>query len=288
MTRVDLLHPEDLLDGARNGSLTVDQRRRLLEHLEACDVCAFEHALCEDFATPPPALPGDDAWLDALVERVVAESPSPKRTVTRWRAAVAAGALAVAAGAVVLARGSPTEVAPIAAEPPETPSAAPPAPARASRPPVDEAPPSEFEPDRKPAPRRPVLPAPPPPVEDAPSLFRDANAARRDGRVEDALRLYARLVDLHPASAEAHTALVTTGRLSLDRGDATSALRSFEAYLSASHAGPLGEEARAGRALALGALGRHADERAAWRELLVRHPMSAHRARAEQRLGELE
>ena len=51
--------------------------------------------------------------------------------------------------------------------------------------------------------------------------------------------------------------------------------------------GTLAEEARVGRALALQKLGRRAEEREAWTQLLLRHPHSVQEERARARLQEL-
>jgi hypothetical protein len=74
----------------------------------------------------------------------------------------------------------------------------------------------------------------------------------------------------------------------LDRlGDAGAALAQFEYYLARHGGGTLAEEARVGRALALGKLGRRSKERAAWQDLIEHHPTSPHAARAERRIDEL-
>ena len=78
------------------------------------------------------------------------------------------------------------------------------------------------------------------------------------------------------------------GRLLLDRGeDPSQALALFTRYLDASPNGTLAEEARLGRALSLQRLGRPAEERQAWQQLLSAHPNSIHAERAKKRLDEL-
>jgi TolA-binding protein len=145
------------------------------------------------------------------------------------------------------------------------------------------------------------VPAPPPPSaapgvpgpsvsaspgESAPALFARANAARRAGATEEALRTYRELAQRFPASREALTSRVAVGRLLLERtGDPAWALREFDAYLTASPRGTLAEDALAGRALCLQRLGNSGAEQEAWRELLRRFPSTVHRARAEQRLS---
>ncbi len=83
------------------------------------------------------------------------------------------------------------------------------------------------------------------------------------------------------------TARVVVGDLQLEEGPSRDALASFDSYLAANPAGTLAEEARVGRAVALGRLGRRAEEREAWSQLLREHPNSVQGARARRRLAEL-
>jgi hypothetical protein len=123
-------------------------------------------------------------------------------------------------------------------------------------------------------------------VESAGVLFAGLARARREGDATQARRLYQRLVVGHRGSREELTARVLVGQLALSRpSGAAEALDLFDAYLRSDPAGVLAEEARLGRALALGRLGRVADERAAWEELLRQHPQTVHEARARARLG---
>jgi hypothetical protein len=117
-------------------------------------------------------------------------------------------------------------------------------------------------------------------------LFEAANEARRRGDVGRALALYRELDRGYASSPEAHVARATSGKLLLERGEAVAALARFDAYL-ATGGGPLSEEVMAGRALALGRLGRAPDEADAWTALLRRHPGSVHAPRAEARLRAL-
>jgi TolA-binding protein len=122
----------------------------------------------------------------------------------------------------------------------------------------------------------------------AAQLFARANAARRSGDVERALPLYRRLLTEFGASREARTAEVTMARLLLDtQGNATEALGLFQRYQREQPDGTLAEEAVLGEAEALKALGRRADEAAAWSRLVERFPTTVHRARAEARLAEI-
>jgi TolA-binding protein len=121
----------------------------------------------------------------------------------------------------------------------------------------------------------------------AAGLFHDANAARRDGDLRRARRLYAQLIAMHPGSDEAGLARVSLGSLLLAAGDARGAEREFRAYL-AGGGGQLREEALVGQAQSLGKLGRTDEERAAWKRLLDAHPSSVYAAQARLRLDALE
>ena len=118
-------------------------------------------------------------------------------------------------------------------------------------------------------------------------LFARANEARRANDTDRAVALYEELQSKFPDSGEASTSRVALGRLLLDRtGDPGRARALFSAYLAREPSGPLAEEARAGRALAAMRLGDREGERAAWLELLERHPGSVHAERARQRLSD--
>jgi hypothetical protein len=100
-----------------------------------------------------------------------------------------------------------------------------------------------------------------------------------------ALALYERLRAAYPGSAEAHTVLVTMGKLEHGLGRQERALRHFDAYLR--RAGALAPEALAGKIRALRALGRHSEERAAIQQYLARHPSGLEAPGFEKRREEL-
>lgn len=114
------------------------------------------------------------------------------------------------------------------------------------------------------------------------------DAARREvgrGRPGAALALYERLRATFPSSAEAHTVLVTMGKLELGLARHERALRHFDSYLG--NGGALTPEALAGKIRALRALGRRAEERNAIRQYLARHPLGLEAPLFEKRLQEL-
>ena len=115
-----------------------------------------------------------------------------------------------------------------------------------------------------------------------------AEEARAQRRFADATRLYDDLAARFPGSREEVVARVLHGQLLLDEmHDAASALRWFDRYLASEPGGALAEEARLGRAQALQLRGSRDGERAAWEELLRKHPASVHAGAARARLGAL-
>jgi hypothetical protein len=85
-----------------------------------------------------------------------------------------------------------------------------------------------------------------------------------------------------PGSPQAHVSLVSLGKLLMQRAMPEAALQRFSTYLVTS--GPLEEEALFGRAQALAALGRAADESRTWERLLTRYPQSVYAGAARKRL----
>jgi TolA-binding protein len=119
------------------------------------------------------------------------------------------------------------------------------------------------------------------------SLFREAGAARRAGELARARALYAELERRFPSSSEARVSRVSLGKLLLSAGNAREAEDSFAQYLR-SGATALREEALVGRADALMALGRSAEESSVRAELVRRYPASVYANRARERIAELE
>jgi hypothetical protein len=300
MTRFDL-HPEELLERAERGAISAADRVRLEQHLAECAVCRVERALATQAAVDVAPL-RDEKLLLARLKRDVATRleavPGPrtrrKRTLVVVGLLVASVAsVATAATVVVMRRAASSRettvaapaagkvrqavrAAPVAALSP-TPAAEEPIPAEPAA--VDGTPPSAE------------LPAKPVTVEvtSAAEAFSRANLARRDGKVKEAVRLYRTLQERFAGSSEELVSRVALGRLLLDRlGDSRGALVQFNSYLASPGGGALREEAMVGRALALGRLGRGAEERAAWSALVAAWPKSAHAKHAQARLAELD
>jgi len=308
------LHPEELIERAASGELSIAERERLDAHLRHCPSCRLEIRARRDFERLADREEVDVRALIAnalLPERASAPRKPPRPRAARLRVALLAAALlglggiaAAASAWLVWTRGGgstePATVvvskaassrAPLARasgepSPPtsidsDTPAASTPV-AKA----LDFLAPSvPHSPERaktSPAPVAPALAASP---EDAASLFDAANTARRRGDHEAAAAAYRRLIGQYPGSTEARESWAVLGRMLLDDGDASGALQSFDAYVQ--RGGALTAEAMLGKALALKQLGRTDDERAAWTALVDAFPDSVHAERARNRLAEL-
>jgi tetratricopeptide (TPR) repeat protein len=104
-------------------------------------------------------------------------------------------------------------------------------------------------------------------------LFRAASRARSAGRHQEAAALYGVLQRDYAGSETEVVARVALGRLWLGHlNDPAAALEAFESYLRARTDGPLSEEARSGRVLALRRLGRLDEAERAREDLLRHHP----------------
>jgi hypothetical protein len=121
---------------------------------------------------------------------------------------------------------------------------------------------------------------------DAPTTFRRANAAREMGDHARAAELYRRLLEDFAASPEARASLPMFGRMLLDDGNPSGALRRFDDALRLGGSA-LREDVMLGRGLALQRLARPDDEAKAWSALLDAYPSSVHAERARRRLLEL-
>ncbi|MFT3711165.1 MAG: tetratricopeptide repeat protein [Archangium sp.] len=147
-----------------------------------------------------------------------------------------------------------------------------------------------------PAPPEPVVATPAPaevtpeiPVvaePDALTLFSRAHRERVQGETAAAIRDFRAVIARYPNAREASLANAELGRLLLERGEATSALEAFDAYLASSDV-VLREDVLAGRATALEKLGRTAAERSAWEALLRDYPSGVYAPRARTRLESL-
>ncbi|MGE0789044.1 MAG: tol-pal system YbgF family protein [Sandaracinaceae bacterium] len=292
---------DDLVVGARRGTLSPQDELSFEAHLERCAACRAAFAVGQDFDDVLGAQAGDDEIANRIAAAVapVAKSARPAR---RRRTPLAIGLVAAAffVASIAAAASRPAVWnAVFGASEAETPPS--PAPEPRSRSTRSHAQPQLREPEdveverdlmaRDEAPLAIDEPMAPPTREralpDPDALFATANAARRSGEHVEARRLYLQLQRAYPRSVEALVSRVSLGRLLLERmGQPAAALPHFDAYLAQSTHTALAEEALFGRASALMRLGRRAQERAAWEQLLRRFPGSVYADRAHARLAD--
>ncbi len=117
----------------------------------------------------------------------------------------------------------------------------------------------------------------------AAELLKEAQTLRASGNGAAAAAAYRRLQALHPKSAEAQASRVSLAELLL-ASDPAGALAAYDAYLRGG--GGLRQEAEYGRIVALGRLGRAAEERAAIEAFVKKYPNSVQARTLSQRLGD--
>ena len=103
-----------------------------------------------------------------------------------------------------------------------------------------------------------------------PDTLEYARALRAGGDFQRAADVYRRIHAANPQSPSGRAALVSLGELLLSLHDAQGALSTFDSYLAGG--GPLAQEAAFGRARALRALNRPADERKAIDRFVAAYP----------------
>jgi TolA-binding protein len=155
------------------------------------------------------------------------------------------------------------------------------------------------EPLEEPAAKPPLVPQPPipavtaaklspaPPLANpltASELFANAARARREGNLDEALRLYTSLQHRYPGAPESRAADISLAMIQLGRGADAASLEHFQRYLRHSPNGELVPEALWGEAEALRKLGRSEQARRVLSDLLQRFPDSTYAAAARARL----
>ena len=100
------------------------------------------------------------------------------------------------------------------------------------------------------------------------------------------MELYAELAKRFPGTAEADSAEIALGTLSLQSGAAAQALGHFERYLRARPGGQLAVEALWGKTRALAALGREDEARRDLQLLVNSYPRSTYATAARAKLGQ--
>lgn len=293
------LHPEELFDKADAGLADEQELARLDAHLAACATCRFERRVRADFA----AVTATPAELEQLVARalhapeVAPPAPRRRRSLAPWLIA-AALASGLSFAAIAQLTGLLPRLLEKRAEPTPEPTPAPRARAvapvvlAAPTPVVEEAPVEPPPPPPRTRLSKPVSEPPPAPeaavvAPDAAALFSLAHTARIEGRRTEAVAQLRELVARYPEEPAGALAWAELGTLWLESNEPAHALEAFDTYLSSSH-GLLREEVLASRAQAYGALGRPAEERAAWERLLQEFPSGLTSTRARARVEALD
>ena len=283
-------HPEGLLDRAVSGMLASGEQQTLDLHLTVCRACAAHLVLARSAREVSVPQPWDDLLNRRAAERALT-SVQPGRWPTafsvpfrgRWALITAAALVGLGgvAGATWWHRQGPAagnlrvhETAPALA------------PAALSKPAGGTTPGLTLllapdGPDDRATLHRGGRTQP-----SAASLFEEASALRDQNRPDQAVALFRRLQLLYPRARETRISFALAGRLLLDRGRAAQALAQFDQHLA--QGGEASEEALAGRATALGQMGRYSAESETWRRLLDAYPKTVYAIRAKDRLSELE
>jgi TolA-binding protein len=303
--------PLDLVVRARRAVLSKRERDAFAQALATSATARTAYEIGSDLDMTARVRPGDEALVErALVGTLARKQPIERSRRPRIAVALAATlALASAAAAtrqVLVWRSSARPMAPGRAALVEHPASNR-TPPRGGPSPAPGAAAAITDPDAHAPAAAPATPLPipatasrPAPAEldreetDDPSdrataagLFREAGAARRAGDLARARALYVELEANFPGSSEARVSRVSLGKLYLSAGKPSDAEAVFAQYLH-SGAADLREEALVGRADALRALGRYAEERNVWQELVRRYPASVYANRARGRIAEIE
>lgn len=298
----------ELLERVRRGLPSAQERTAFEAHLGSCESCRMTFAVMNDFDAVGEAEPGDWERVAAMARASVlalGRSKPVRKGLTRrtWRLAFAALALTGIAAAGVAVHISQTPVAqtsPVDASNAGLVKGSPSVSAPAVSPSLGE---KQASQPATPAERKESLPENEAPraarqhevprtgaatnsAASEKEMYRAANAARREGRTQEAIATYHKLQRQFPRSAEAHASRVSLGGLLLKIGSPGAALGQFEAYL-ASGGGQLAAEALFGQAQAQRALGRTAEEAQNLDRLVRTYPQSAYATHAERRLREL-
>ena len=291
-----MTHPEELLDRAVRGTLATAEQEVLHRHVSDCRACAAHLALARSAEIRSAPEPWDDLLNRRVVERAL-KSVQHRRwpgvfSVPFWRrwTLVTAGVLIGLGGIAGAAwwRAQPPRAG--AARAPESASAVTPA-ARARRPVAIASGPAADDLTREPPPS--LAPSDSPghgalhksarTQPSASSLFEEASALRAQNRPGEAVAVFRRLQRLYPRARETRLSYALAGRLLLDGGHPAQALAQFDEHLA--QRGEASEEALAGRATALGRMGRHSAESETWRTLLDEYPKTVYAPLAKSRLA---
>lgn len=289
MNGVDL-HPEELFDQLRAGTLTDHARTRLQAHCAQCSACLFELRWLDTSLAPDVPSAEDRARGEAAFDRVLRAA---KQTTDTAPPARSAWPLPLRWGLAGLLLGSGLSIAIFAAynlwnaQPQRAVHAS-----RAVSPPV-----AALAPAPTPLAAQSVPNVPPPSApalratrsSSADALLAAARQAQTQSQLHKAAQLYRRVIDAYPTTQAASVAGVALGRLlEAKLAQPGAAVSLFDAYLRRHHGGgELAEEALYYRGLSLARTGRKLDAEESLRELLSSYPNSVYTAAARAKLAEL-
>jgi TolA-binding protein len=281
----------ELLGRVRSGVASEQDKTAFDAHWMSCESCRMTLEVMDDFDALGEAESGDGERVARMSARVVATLGKPARMPVRlavgpWLlmvAAVAFAGVAIAGGAYLLTHRTVAQAPPPLSAAPTIRTPHPTVEVQTER--LDASPDQEVEGGNDASvPQEPAAFVKA--QVSAAALYRAANDARRGGNPALAIGSYQRLQQQYPGSAEARASRVSLGGSLLKSGSAAAALAQFDAYL-ASGGGQLTAEALFGRAQALRALGRSAEEVQNLRLLVGSYPDSAYATHAKRRLQEL-
>ncbi|MGA7744974.1 MAG: tetratricopeptide repeat protein [Polyangia bacterium] len=280
------LHPEEAIDRALKGEISESEQRALAQHLATCSACEAHLALVRSAQEACVPQPWGSRLNGLAVDQALAQFGR-----ARWPWAVfspgrrhwvlATAGLLLAVGGVASAALWPRQDS--AREPVLVTVGRP-----AKRTPAQLAMAVSESPSSLPAEimdERPSLPRAPRVQPSAASLFEQASSLRDRNRVDEAIAVFRKLQQLFPKTRESRISYAVAGRMLLDRGRPAQALVQFDQHLA--NGGEASEEALAGRATALGQMGRLPAERETWQRLLDSHPGTVYASQAKERLSQI-
>jgi len=283
-------HPEAAIDRALAGELSEREQRALQQHLAACRACEAHMVLARsqhDARAPQPwgrrmnslavdyaldqfgrarwrtlfFFPGRRRWLLATAGMLLAVGSVASAAWWQRQDLAREQVLAQVAEARPVVRSSGTRRPAVALS--ESPSSL------------------QAEPaDERTSPVRASHQRP-----SAGSLFEQASALRDRNRVDEAIAVFRKLQQIFPSSRESRISFAVAGRMLLDRGRPAQAIAQFDQHLA--HGGEAPEVALAGRATALGQMGRLSAERETWQRLLDSYPGTVYARQAQERLSQM-
>jgi TolA-binding protein len=310
----------ELVLAERRGSLNVNERDTLCEHLRDCEHCRILRDYGRAFDEPESIRPDDVERLDGMLDAAHRWLGTPRRLrlssnrsrhyKTLWLAAAmticaSAAAAAIAIQSPSMFRRTPGNGHTQPAISKEISTTSSPLPIQKNKPfdTTSHAPELELDalasssiittakaktelvaPQWDKKPERTATNSAQAVGETAGQLFHQANEARRSKNAPEAIRLFRKLQRLYPTSREARLSEVVLGMFLLEQGQANAALEQLNRYLASGSGQSLTAEAYYGKSKALAQLGRLSEEQATWRVLLEQFPKSPYASQARKRL----